>query len=332
MNVYLKVLLLYATVGLFQSLPWYASAALLALLGSIAFGLYHASDPYGTFHLQLNVTDPAQGSQPPTEWLNMGYWKNAASFPDACEALALKVIRAAGCAPGGRVLGMFCVYFRADLIPPALRVSDVGHGSGDSLLLQLQHPSVPRPSELVGITSIYGHFESSRLRTSKIDSPVRVSLHYGDAVYRPDISVPEHPLNPSASTPGYDSIIAVDCAYHFSTRQEFLRQSFARLAPGGRIALADLCFDRENAPAATVVTLVRMMPKENAINRAVYVREMEKIGYTDVHLEDISDDVFPGFIQFLWSRGIGWKMFAMLIQTLSRSGLRFVVVSGRKPL
>ena len=59
MNVYLKVLLLCATVGLFQSLPWYASAALLALLGSLAFGLYHASDPYGSFHLDLNVTREA---------------------------------------------------------------------------------------------------------------------------------------------------------------------------------------------------------------------------------------------------------------------------------
>ncbi len=75
-----------------------------------------------------------------------------------------------------------------------------------------------------------------------------------------------------------------------------------------------------------------MMPKENAVAREVYIRNMEKIGYTDVRLEDISEDVFPGFIRFLSGRNVAWKMLALLFTTLSRSGLRFVLVSGHKPL
>ena len=37
-----------------------------------------AKDPYGTFHLALNIRpghDPSKS--PETEWLNMGYWKVA---------------------------------------------------------------------------------------------------------------------------------------------------------------------------------------------------------------------------------------------------------------
>lgn len=145
MNVYLKALLLCATAGLFQSLPWYASAALLALLALLAFGFYNAGDPYGSFHIAFNITDPEQGDHPPTEWLNMGYWKvrRVSSAPPNAMltstistrplsqtlakvclrftllaspansyiiiALALKVVQAAGCVPGGRVLGTFRV-------------------------------------------------------------------------------------------------------------------------------------------------------------------------------------------------------------------------------
>ncbi|KAE9411083.1 hypothetical protein BT96DRAFT_1054317 [Gymnopus androsaceus JB14] len=53
-------------------------------------------------------------------------------------ALALKLIRTAQCKEQGKVL-------------------DVGHGTGESLILLLTHPSIPHPSHLTGITSIPLH-------------------------------------------------------------------------------------------------------------------------------------------------------------------------------
>lgn len=43
------------------------------------------SMPYGLFHLALNKLPGEKGDEPPkTEWLNMGYWKDAKAFPEAC--------------------------------------------------------------------------------------------------------------------------------------------------------------------------------------------------------------------------------------------------------
>ncbi|KAJ3522055.1 hypothetical protein NM688_g8932 [Phlebia brevispora] len=305
--------------SIFLDLPWYTCVALLAFILGLRSLAHKLRDPYGSFHIDLNRIDPAEKGEPKTEWLNMGYWKDAKSFPDACEALALKVINAAHCAPGGRVL-------------------DVGHGSGESLLLQLQHPNVPRPSELVGITSLAEHHKRALARTKLADSSsTHVTLYHGDAVYRSNKAGRDHPLSPSTSAPGFTSVVAIDCAYHFHTRRDFLVQCFATLAPGGRIALADLCFGADASGntrgwEGTLISLLGVMPKDNIVSCDAYVCEMESIGYEDVHLEDISADVFPGFIRFLSSRGVAWRLFSQMISLLVVLGVRFVVVSGRKPL
>ncbi|KAF9069098.1 S-adenosyl-L-methionine-dependent methyltransferase [Rhodocollybia butyracea] len=248
------------------------------------------SDPYGLFHLALNKRP---------EWLNMGYWRDTDIFPDACEALALKLLDAARYKAGSKVL-------------------DVGHGTGESLILLLTHPSIPRPTHLTGITSIPLHHERSLERVKKISSDVdtMVSLHLGDAVYKPGAK--QHPLDP-ASPLRFDTILALDCAYHFVTRESFLRQSFNRLEPGGRVALADICF--ANSPPTSF--------KARFLHE--YARCLENLGYEDVVLEDISDGVFSWFVRFLKKRGLGWWVFAWVLNWYYRAGARFVLIGGSRP-
>jgi len=58
---------------------------------------------------------------------------------------------------------------------------------------------------------------------------------------------------------------------------------------------------------------------------------MQEMGYVDVQMEDVSGDVFPGFTRFLKGRGGGWWVFGSLIGWWAGRGMRFVVVSGKKP-
>lgn len=111
-----------------------------------------------------------------------------------------------------------------------------------------------------------------------------------------------------------------------------MQQSLARLAPQGHIALADICF----TPASLQSTILRkfaglIMPKENVISTDQYVQQMQEMGYQDVQLEDVTEDVFPGFVKFLKSRGGGWWVFGNLIDWFTRQGARFVIVSASKP-
>ncbi|KAJ6575182.1 S-adenosyl-L-methionine-dependent methyltransferase [Mycena capillaripes] len=269
-----------------------------------------SGDPYGEFHLAFNKLPGDDVAR--TEWLNMGYWKDTNVFPQACEALALKLVQAAGCKPGGKVL-------------------DVGHGTGESLILLLTYPSVPRPAQLTGITSLPSHHQRSQARVARLNQPVPVVLHAGDAIYRPGCH--SHPLDPSSGE-YFDTILALDCAYHFRPRSQFLRQAYARLHPGGSLALADICF----APGALqtrwtrcVTAVLRLMPRENMISTDEYVAQMREIGFTEVQLEDITEDVFPGFVSFLRTRGVGWWTFAVVFTIFVRTSCaRFVLVKAAR--
>ncbi|KNZ71413.1 hypothetical protein J132_09867 [Termitomyces sp. J132] len=289
----------------------------LVTVGMLSFLYWSttARDPYGLFHLSLNKL-PGEDidSSPKTEWLNMGFWKDTNVFPEACQALCCKLIRAAQCKNGDRIL-------------------DVGHGTGDSLIVLLSQPVGQRPSAVTGITSLPVHHDRSRARIDRLLSslsnpPPRVDLYLGDAVCQH--SKAAHPLDSSSLT-SFDRILALDCAYHFNTRLDFLRQSYLKLVPGGRIALADICFDAQMLQSRRLwflSSVFKLMPRHNMISAEEYVAQLRDIGYVDVNLEDITEEVFPGFVRFLKSRGIGWKMFASIIEWYSKAGTRFVIVSG----
>ncbi|KAL0951106.1 hypothetical protein HGRIS_007843 [Hohenbuehelia grisea] len=302
-----------------QSNPVYLACLAVFAAVSISFmGTGSKADPYGLFHLALNKRpgeDP--GLPPPTEWLNMGYWKGTNDFREACEALAVKLVHASKYQPGSRVL-------------------DVGHGTGESLILQLSSASIPKPRSLAGITSLELHYKRASNRVRRLQAndqsaaAVAVELYHGDAVYR--VTSKDHPLDPS-SDGEFDSILALDCAYHFNTREAFLDQCFQKLAKDGRLALADICFSEgslQRRSTRAILRLLRVMPMENVVSPKEYVEIMEKIGFSDVELEDISADVFPGFTTFLKQRGLKWWIFGHVMGWLSALGARFVVVSGRR--
>jgi len=247
-------------------------------------------------------------------------------------ALALKTISAADLKEGGTILGMLLRYWIAQCIE---LYADVGHGTGESLLLLLSDPSIPRPSHLVGITSLEIHHHRSRDRVATLQATnqnkVSVDLHQRDAVFD-GVAPSVHPLNPSSPIT-FDSILALDCAYHFNTRHKFLEQSFQKLRPGGSIALADICFSSSalNTRRTRLITrILNLIPTYNQISTEDYVDQMKQIGYVDVILEDVTSEVFPGFVPFLKSRGWKWWAFGSLIDWYSSTGARFVIVSGKR--
>ncbi|KAG5648042.1 hypothetical protein DXG03_007077 [Asterophora parasitica] len=321
--------------------PYTTSLSLFAVIVSLLSLLgvrTKMGDPYSLFHLSLNKL--GEDVPPKTEWLNMGYWQPCSlklvqvtikfreqkynSLTSCCglEALATKLIQAAQCKTGDSIL-------------------DVGYGTGESVILLLSEPSIPRPSLIIGVTSLSSHHIRAEKRVerilahqeSKVDPPTRVLLHCADAVHQPGQASPSHPLGPS-STVKYNGILALDCAYHFNTRWTFLEQSLEKLASGGRIALADICFDpdilKRSRTAWAASKLFQLMPKANMVSPKDYVARMMEMGYVDVQLEDISQDVFPGFVRFLKAREIGWKVFGLTLEWYAGLGAKFIIVSGAR--
>jgi hypothetical protein len=107
-----------------------------------------------------------------------------------------------------------------------------------------------------------------------------------------------------------------------------LAQSYQRLAVNGRIALTDIVVERWQA--YFVNAALRLMPGSNAISRLEYLRQLHDIGFTDVVIEDVSDNVFQPFTSFLRQKGGGWAVFGAFIAFFARCGARFVIIRATK--
>ncbi|KZP00966.1 S-adenosyl-L-methionine-dependent methyltransferase [Calocera viscosa TUFC12733] len=312
-------------LALFPSAP--LSARLLgATISALLSWRRYLPEPYGLFHVELNERE--------AEWMNMGL-SGEGGFERAAERMALRVIEAGRCRPGGKVL-------------------DVGHGTGDSLLLHLSHPTVPRPSLLAGITSVpiqHARASSRCLRDLEKLPGVRptLKLFCGDAISRPPSFAPviwghwegkshEHPLYWDSSFPLFDSILSIDSAFHYEPRERFFQQAFRRLAPGGMLALGDVCFHLPptiglgQALTRAAIAALMDVPAVNIISLPQYVNQLQRIGFADVQVEEVTERVFPGCAAHLArQRGVAWKAFAPVIRLWMWAGARFVIVSARKP-
>jgi cyclopropane fatty-acyl-phospholipid synthase-like methyltransferase len=231
-----------------------------------------------------------------SHYVNMGYWKNATTFDDACEAMAMLVAEAAGFQPGHRIV-------------------DAGYGFGDQDLAWIRRCGV----QITGfnITQSQVRVARRRVREARLGGGKSVSF-----LERPDWArrrVREARLGgvidlrlgsaldtglPSSSV---DAVVAVESAFHFPSRPAFFREAHRLLKPEGRLALADLVLKpdvRSLRQRATLWASKRFwqMPEENLYGIEVYTRHLHDAGFVDVQVQTITDDVFPPFAAYAQKR------------------------------
>jgi len=194
-------------------------------------------------------------------------------------------------------------------------------------MFMLTDPAVPRPSRIVGITSLPMHHQRTKDRVAILqNSRTQVDLYLGDAIFR--TSSIGHPLAPQSDML-FDCVLALDCAYHFDTRQVFLSQALAKLVAGGKIALADMCFEPRYQWLIWLTTKLGIIPKENIVTIEEYVLAKKKAGFIDIEIEDFTSAVLPKYLLFLRGVGPQWWLFSIIYGWyLSAMGVKFVLASG----
>jgi microcystin synthetase protein McyJ len=210
-------------------------------------------------------------------WLNLGYWKSARTYPEAASALAGLVGEAARLGPGKELL-------------------DVGFGFAEQDFLWLERYDLKRIAGL-NITPMHVERAQARVRERGLES--RMDLQLGSAT--------EMPFEDGS----FDSVTALECAFHFDTRERFFAEAFRVLRPGGSLALADGSMTPGQAsPTFMTRYLLRRwsVPLANMYDFEEYSQKLTAHGFVNLERRSIRNYVFPGVTKYTELRNSGVPM------------------------
>jgi microcystin synthetase protein McyJ len=95
----------------------------------------------------------------------------------------------------------------------------------------------------------------------------------------------------------FDRVLAIECAFHFNTREQFFHEAFRVLKPGGRLVMTDIVIAAHiDIPSQTIEDLrrhmsaqIKMIPDGNLYNEKEFRAKLAAAGFTDVKIYSIAD-------------------------------------------
>ncbi len=202
-------------------------------------------------------------------YLNIGYWKqNPATIDQACDDLIKLVSKVSNLSQAESVLDVGC-----------------GFGEQDFLLCEI-HPNI----QIKALNSSFFQIQEAQAeqKNKKLDD--RIDFIQGQAEILP------------FSNLQFDSVICIEAAFHFESRENFLEEAFRVLKPGGRLTLVDFSLSERKLSIVQQLQLeigrrAWRIPKANLYSMSAYLKIIKNLGFEVVCSESIWKDCYPPFVK-----------------------------------